>query len=109
MRVIIIISYLYKSYITFLVCINEFRSRRLTSPIILHNFRQGNNFPSFRNHSQFTIHELTILERLKVNEPILENSLRHLLQISIDLVVQLYLPVERRKDGGYAALRFKIG
>ena len=61
-------------------------------------------FPSFRNHSQFTIHELTILERLKVNEPILENSLRHLLQISIDLVVQLYLAVERGKDGSNAAL-----
>ena len=86
--------------------------RIIFSPIsgnqTFYHFRIASYFPSFWNHSQFTIHELTILERLKVNEPILENSLRHLLQISIDLVVQLYLPVERRKDGGNAALVFYL-
>lgn len=93
----------YTSYFMRIVSLRVFFSPISGNQTVYH-FRIASYFPSFGNHSQFTIHELTILERLKVNEPILENSLRHFLQISIDLVVQLYLAVERGKDGSNAAL-----
>lgn len=97
----------YTSYFMRIVSLRVFFSPISGNQTVYH-FRIASYFPSFGNHSQFTIHELTILERLKVNEPILENSLRHFLQISIDLVVQLYLAVERGKDGSNAALVFNF-